>query len=58
VQKRSILTCCVVAGNIYATCMLEGVPNHLACSIVEDEVGFILANSFGQAIIFLHVKEN
>jgi hypothetical protein len=38
--------------------MLEGVLNHLACNIVEDEAGFILANSFGQVIIFLHAKEN
>jgi hypothetical protein len=38
--------------------MLEGVLNHLACSIVDAEVGFILANSFGQAIMLLHAKEN
>jgi hypothetical protein len=38
--------------------MLEGVLDHLACSIVEDEVGFILAKSIDQAIMFLHSKEN
>jgi hypothetical protein len=38
--------------------MLEGILNHVACSIVEDEVGFILANFVGQAIMFLHANEN
>jgi hypothetical protein len=38
--------------------MLEGILNHLSCSIVEDEVGFILAKAVGQAIAFLHAKEN
>jgi hypothetical protein len=38
--------------------MLEGVLDHLACSIVEEEAGYVLANSVGQAIMFLHVKEN
>jgi hypothetical protein len=38
--------------------MLKGVLNHLACNIVEDEVGFVLANSIGQLIMFLHAKEN
>jgi hypothetical protein len=38
--------------------LLEGVRNHLPCSIIEDEVGFVLANGVGQAIQFLHVKEN
>jgi hypothetical protein len=38
--------------------VLEGVFNHIPCGIVEDEVGFILANVIGQAIIFLHAKEN
>jgi hypothetical protein len=38
--------------------MLEGVLDHLACSIVEEEVGYVLANSVGQAIMFMHVKEN
>jgi hypothetical protein len=38
--------------------MLEGVLNHLASRIVEDEASFVLANSFGQAILFLHAKEN
>jgi hypothetical protein len=37
--------------------VLEGVLNNLACSIVEDEAGFILTNSFGQAIMFMHAKE-
>jgi hypothetical protein len=48
----------VVSGNRYATGVLEGILDHLACSIIEDKVGFILANSVGQAIMFLHVKEN
>jgi hypothetical protein len=38
--------------------MLEGVLNHLACNIIEDEPDFDLANSVGQAIMFLHVKDN
>jgi hypothetical protein len=38
--------------------VLEGILNHLACNIVEDEAGFILTNSFGQAIMFMHAKEN
>jgi hypothetical protein len=38
--------------------VLEGVLNHLLCGIVEDEVGFLLANIVGQAIIFMHAKEN
>jgi hypothetical protein len=42
----------------YAAGMLEGILNHLVSNIVEDEAGFVLANSFGQAIMFLHVKEN
>jgi hypothetical protein len=48
----------VVSGNRYAAGVLEGILDHLACSIIEDKVGFILANSVGQAIMFLHVKEN
>jgi hypothetical protein len=38
--------------------MLEVVLNHLPCSIVEDEVGFILANDVDQVIMFMHSKEN
>jgi hypothetical protein len=38
--------------------LLEGVLNHLLCDIVEDEVDFVLASAVGQAIIFLHAKEN
>jgi hypothetical protein len=38
--------------------MLEGVLDHLACSIVEEEAGYVLSNSVGQAIMFMHVKEN
>jgi hypothetical protein len=38
--------------------VLEGVLNHLLFSIVEDEVGFVIANVVSQAIIFLHAKEN
>jgi hypothetical protein len=38
--------------------MLEGILNHLPHDIVEDEVSFILANGIGQAIMFLHAKEN
>jgi hypothetical protein len=43
-------------GNRYAAGVLEGVLDHLPCSIVEHEAGFILANSVGQAKIFLHEK--
>jgi hypothetical protein len=49
---------CIVGDNIYVASVLEGILNHLSCYIVEDEVGFILANIIGQAIMFLHVKEN
>jgi hypothetical protein len=38
--------------------VLEGIPNHLPCDIVEDEVGFLLSNVVGQAIMFLQPKEN
>jgi hypothetical protein len=38
--------------------VLEGILNHLPCGIVEDEVGFVLANAVGQAIMLLHAKEN
>jgi hypothetical protein len=38
--------------------MLEGVFYHLPCGIVEEEVGFILANTVGQAILVLDEKEN
>jgi hypothetical protein len=38
---------CVVRSNRYAAGVLEDILNHLACNIVEDEVGFVLANSFG-----------
>jgi hypothetical protein len=38
--------------------VLEGVLNHLACNIIEDEVGFVLANFIGEAIMFLYAKGN
>jgi hypothetical protein len=38
--------------------MLEGVLEHLLCSIIEHEAGFNLANSVVQAKMFLHAKEN
>jgi hypothetical protein len=38
--------------------MLEDVLNHLSCGIVEDGVGFLLANAIDQVIMFLHAKEN
>jgi hypothetical protein len=38
--------------------MHKGVFKHLLCDIVEDEVGFVLANTVDQAIMFLHAKEN
>jgi hypothetical protein len=44
--------------NKYAAGVLEGVFNHLLFGIVEDKAGFVLANAVGQAIMFLHVKEN
>jgi hypothetical protein len=47
-----------VGGNRYAVGVLEGILNRLSCGIVEDEVGFILANAVGQVIMFLHAKEN
>jgi hypothetical protein len=56
--KEKYIHLCVLEGNRYAADVLEGVLNHLACSIVEDEASFILANSFSQAIMFLHAKEN
>jgi hypothetical protein len=37
--------------------VLEGILDHLACSIVEDEAGFVLANSVGQGILFLQARE-
>jgi hypothetical protein len=44
--------------NKYVAGVLEGVFNHILCGIVEDKVGFVLANAVGQAIMFLHAKEN
>jgi hypothetical protein len=38
--------------------VFEGILNHLPCGIVEDKVGFILANVVIQAMMFLHAKEN
>jgi hypothetical protein len=38
--------------------VLKGHLNHLSVGIIEDEVGFILANAVGQVIMFLHAKEN
>jgi hypothetical protein len=38
--------------------VLEGILDHLACSIVEDEAGYVLSNYVGQATMFLHTKEN
>jgi hypothetical protein len=38
--------------------VLEGILDHLPCNIIEDKVGFFLANTVGQAIMFLHAKEN
>jgi hypothetical protein len=38
--------------------MLEDVLNHLLFGIVEVEVDFLLTNAVGQAIMFLHAKEN
>jgi hypothetical protein len=38
--------------------MLEGILNHLPCSIVEHEAGFSLANSIDKTKIFMHAKEN
>jgi hypothetical protein len=38
--------------------VLEGVFYQLPRGIAEDEVGFILINAVGQAIIFLDAKEN
>jgi hypothetical protein len=37
---------------------LEGILNHLACSIIEDEAGYVLANFIDQAIMFLHANKN
>jgi hypothetical protein len=48
----------VVGGTKYAAGVLEGIFYHLSCNIVEDEVGFVLANTVGQAIIFLDAKDN
>jgi hypothetical protein len=38
--------------------VLEDVLNHLLFGIVEVEVDFLLTNDVGQAIMFLHAKEN
>jgi hypothetical protein len=48
----------VVCGNRYAAGMLEDILEHLLCSIVEYEAGFVLINSVSQAKMFLHVKKN
>jgi hypothetical protein len=56
--KEKYIHLCVVGGNRYAADVLKGVLNHLACNIVKDNASFIVANSFGQAIMFLHAKVN
>jgi hypothetical protein len=38
--------------------VLEGILDHLACSIVEHEAGFGLANFVGQMKMFWNSKEN
>jgi hypothetical protein len=38
--------------------VLEAIFYHLLCDTFEDEVGFVLTNIIGQAIIFLDAKEN
>jgi hypothetical protein len=38
--------------------MLEGVLDHLPCSIVEHRAVLGLANSVGQIKMFLYAKEN
>jgi hypothetical protein len=38
--------------------MLEGILDHLLCSIVEHGAGFSLDNSFNQTKMFLPTKEN
>jgi hypothetical protein len=38
--------------------MLEGVLDQLTCNIAEDETGFTLTNSSGQAIMFMDANEN
>jgi hypothetical protein len=50
----------VVGGNRYVAGGggLESVLTHLPRGIIEDEVGFDLANAVDQAIMFLHVNEN
>jgi hypothetical protein len=48
----------VVCGNRYVVDVLEGILDHLLCSIIEHGVGFDLANSVGKTKMFLHVKEN
>jgi hypothetical protein len=48
----------VVYGNRYAVGVLEGILDHLPCSVVEQGVGFGLANSISHTKMFLHVKEN
>jgi hypothetical protein len=48
----------VVCGNKCATSVLEGVLDHLQCSIVEHGACFGLANSVGETKMFLHAKEN
>jgi hypothetical protein len=48
----------IVYGNGYAAAMLEGVLDHLPCSIVEHRAVLGLANSVGQTKMFLYAKEN
>jgi hypothetical protein len=38
--------------------VLEGILDHLSCSIVEHEASFSLTNSVVQVKMFLHAKEN
>jgi hypothetical protein len=48
----------VVYGNRNVAGVLEAILNHLVCGIVENEAGLVFVNSIGQAIMFMHAKEN
>jgi hypothetical protein len=45
-------------GDTYQVGVLDGVPDHLTRSLVEDNVGHIFANAFRQTKMFLRGREN
>jgi hypothetical protein len=57
-QVRPIATAKSPRVATWSFVVVEGVLDHLSCSIIEDEASFNLANFVHQLKIFLHAREN